>query len=173
MKQQYKGWFAFFLLVVLLTSTIFTAPVKAATLGIDSISPTIVVNDVNNQININGHNFPDQSKVTIGSEAAVVTSFSATLLIVRVPAGFAPGDYSVTVTDPNDATNFDSRPNALHVFAPTPTPIPSPTPMPGRPQIVIDQTTINVHLVRYGQDFTLNVSLDNAGGSTAWVSVRG
>jgi hypothetical protein len=63
--------------------------------------------------------------------------------------------------------------NPLTVTAPalTPTPSPTATPLPyARPQLKIDTYSLSVDSIRYGQDFTLNMSLDNAGtdGSTAY-----
>jgi hypothetical protein len=61
--------------------------------------------------------------------------------------------------------------NPLTVTAPalTPTPSPTATPLPyARPQIKIDTYSLSVDSIRYGQDFNLSMSLDNAGGSTAY-----
>ncbi len=55
-------------------------------------------------------------------------------------------------------------PEALVVNEPTPTPPPA---VAGRPRLRIDTYSISVKKVRYGEDFVLDVSLDNAGGSTA------
>jgi hypothetical protein len=164
MKQNIKKLLLMGLLVIFLTATVFTFPVGAAAPTISAVTPTVIVNDIVNTITVDGTGFTDQAEVRVGSEAMVVTSFSATQLIVRVPSGFLPGHYSLTVTNPGPpAESFTFSP-ALEVVSPTPTP---PPPVSGRPQVVIDTYSTSVDLVRYNQDFTFNVSLDNAGGSTA------
>jgi len=73
------------------------------------------------------------------------------------------------VTNPD--TVLLSSPTGSQVVPWDPTLMPSPTPTPApftRPQIVIDVYSLSVDSIRYGQDFYLNMSLDNAGGSTAY-----
>ncbi len=170
MKQQFKLLPAVGLMVILLTATVFTAPVKAAAPTITDVNPKVIVNDVNNPLTIDGSDFSDQAQVNVGSESAVVTFYSPTQLIIRVPAGFEPGTYSITVTNPGTPPEPSTWSGTILVTAPTPTPSPTPTVTPvvsGRPQIVIDTYSLSVTAVKYNQDFNLNVSLDNAGGSTA------
>ncbi len=170
MKQHFKGLFALCLLVVFLTTTVFAAPAGASTQqtpAITSIDPVSIVNNGANAVTVNGSGFTNQAKVKVGSTDVNVTSFGADKLIVQIPAGFTPGLYSVTVIDPGtsvDPLDTFTLPEALTVTAPAPTSTPG---VVNRPQIVIEYYTISVHTVRYGQDFDLEVSLDNAGGSTA------
>jgi hypothetical protein len=177
MKQQFKSLSAIAILVVLITAMLLPVPVKAAAPVITGVSPNTIVNNVNNAIKIAGTDFADQAQVNVGSQSVVVTSFSPTELIIRIPAGFEPGTYSITVTNPGPPAELTTVSEALQVFAPTPTPtptmtsVPSPTSTPvpySRPQLVVDAYSLSVDSIKYGQDFNVNVSLDNAGGSTAY-----
>ncbi len=177
MKRTFKTLPVLGLILLVLAATLFTVPAKAAAPAITRVNPTVIVNDISNAITIDGTDFADQAQVSVGSQAVVVTSFSPTQLIVRVPAGFEPGIYSITVTNPGPPPELTTLSQALQVLAPTPTPTPTPTPSPTptptlplvtRPQVIIDTYSLSVNVVRYNQDFTLKVSLDNAGGSTAY-----
>jgi hypothetical protein len=176
-RQQIKWLFVSCLMVILLIVTVFAVPVKAAAPVITDVNPKVIVNDVNNTLTIDGSGFIDQAEVMIGSEPAVVTYYSATQLIARIPAGFEPGKYSVTVSNPGMPPEPATWSGMIEVVIPTPTPTPSPTftPTPtltpavtGRPQVVIDTYSLSESPVKYNQDFNFNVSLDNAGGSTAY-----
>ena len=114
------------------------------------------------------------SQVSIGG-TTLSTSYRSDWndLLAIIPSGFMPGTYDITVTNPGGTSSPLS--GGLTIVAPTPTPLPSSTPLPtsttipfARPQIVIDTYTLSVPAVRYGQDFTLEMRLDNAGGSTAY-----
>jgi len=159
---------AIIILVFVTAVTAIPVPVKAA-LSITSFSPAGVVNNVDNAITINGEDFASDVQVKFGDTPVIVTYYSTTKLIVRIPAGFAPGEYSISVINPSASTSF-SFSTALTVTAPTPTPTlpPTATPLPYvRPQIVIDTYSLSVDSIRYGQDFNLKMTLDNAGGSMA------
>jgi hypothetical protein len=157
--KQFKWLPAACLLAIIVITTVLPMPVKAAVPTITGVSPQNIVNNINNAITIDGTNFTNLSEVSVGSTKVEVTSFSALQLIVRIPAGFAPGDYSITISNPGTPPDVVILPNILHVTAPQ---------VSGRPQIVIDVYSLSVTIVRYNQDFTVNVSLDNAGGSTAY-----
>lgn len=164
MKKFLTRIYAICLLGVILATAVLSTPARAAAASftVDKITPDTIVNNITNTVRITGANFPNLAKVEIGTDEAVVTSFAADLLILRIPSAFEPGDYSITVTNPANPLDFVRLPNAFHVLSPTPTP-----PLPGRPIIKIDDYSISVKKVRYGEDFTLEMSLDNAGGSTA------
>jgi hypothetical protein len=103
----------------------------------------------------------------MGGTAITTTVDTAEILRAIVPPGFGAGIYSVEVTNPDLSTA--ALPAGLTVVAPTPIPPPTSTPEPfSRPQIKIETYSISVESVRYGQDFNLIMSLDNAGGSTAY-----
>ncbi len=157
MKQNIKKISFASLLVIVLAATVFAMPVAAA-LGITSVTPSEIINNIDNIITIAGTDFIDTPEVKVGSQIMEVTSHSATELLVRVPASFAPGQYSLTITNPAPATELVTLPLALKVVAPA----------SGRPQVVIDTYSVSVDLVRYNQDFNISMSLDNAGGSTAY-----
>jgi len=176
-RQQIKWVSVAGLMVMLLVTVVFAVPVKAAAPAISDVNPKLIVNDVDNTLTIDGSGFADQAEVIIGSESAVVTFYSPTQLIVRITAGFAPGKYSVTVANPGTPPVPTTWSGMIEVVVPTPTPTPSPTftssptltpAVTGRPQVVIDTYSLSESPVRYNHDFSLNVSLDNAGGSTAY-----
>jgi hypothetical protein len=175
MKLQSIALFGFVILMVL-TAAVFPIPAMAAP-SILSVSPNLVVNDISNVITIHGTGFEAGTLVTVGSTAVSTTVDAADTLRSIIPPGFAPDVYNVLVTNPDQTTA--SLPAGLTVVAPTP--LPSPTSSPtltstltptlapfSRPQIVIDSYSLSVDSVRYGQDFNLNMILDNAGGSTAY-----
>jgi hypothetical protein len=112
-------------------------------------------------ITVTGTDFTNAAIVRLTGTALTTTYISATTLTALVPPGFATGVYDVEVEVPG--VGSASLPGGLTVLAPTATPPPF-----ARPQIVIDTYNFTVSAVTYGQDFNLNVSLDNAGGSTAY-----
>ncbi len=165
MKRQTKALFGFVVLMVVFAAA-FPIPVMAAP-SILSISPNVIVNDILNEITVHGSGFEAGTLVTVGTTAVSTTVDTVDTLRAVIPPGFTPGVYSVTVT--NLDASFATLPAGLTVVAPTPTPEPTSTPAPfARPQIVIDTYSLSVNSIRYGQDFTLDMSLDNAGGSTAY-----
>lgn len=147
------------LLVAGAAASAFPAPVRAA-LSILSVSPNLVVNNTANSVTITGEDFDTGSTVTVsvGSVPVNVTSSTATELVVSIPAGFAPGVYSVTVTVSDPGPSSVTLASALTVTAPPST----------RPQVVIESYWMSVDAIRFGQEFKLNIRLDNAGGSTAY-----
>ena len=157
--KLFREVFIIIILAIMVESMVITMPVEAADL-ITDFSPKSVVNNVDTAVTIEGGIFADGVQVKLGDTSVSVTFFSTTQLIVRIPSGFPSGEYSVSVKNPLDSSAFSS-PVPLMVTAPTPTPSPLPT---ARPQIVIDTYSLSVDYVRYGQDFSLDMSLDNSGG---------
>jgi hypothetical protein len=169
MKLQPRNLITIIVLGVLSASLAFPLP-ASATSSILDFSPKSVVNDVDNAITIDGDGFVDGIQVELGETSVSLTYFSPTRLIVRLPAGFPAGEYSISISNPGDPAPL-SFSIPLMVSSPNPTPSPSPTPSPlpfFRPQIVIDAYSLSVDSINYGQDFILAMSLDNAGGSTAY-----
>jgi len=167
MKRQFKALFVIVILMVV-TAAAFPIPAMAAP-SIVSVSPDLIVNDIPREITVHGTGFETGSFVTVGSTAVLTTFVDTETLRANVPQGFTPGLYTVLVTNPDPPTA--SLPAGLTVVAasPTPTPPPTATPLPyARPQIVVDTYSLSVDSISYGQDFTLEMSLDNAGGSTAY-----
>jgi hypothetical protein len=175
MKWQIKALFGIVILMVL-TAALFPIPAMAAP-AILSVSPDLVVNNIKNEITIHGTGFEAGTLVTVGLTAVSTTVDAADTIRAIIPVGFPPDVYDVLVTNPDHTTAL--LPAGLKVVAPPPLPsqTPSPTLNPTltptlapftRPQIAIDSYSISVDSVRYGQDFNLNMSLDNAGSSTAF-----
>lgn len=172
---------AFLLLVIVLSAIPATSALAA--LGIATVTPDTVVNNTATTIYITGTDFDPSATVTLdGYGPLAATVDNAMMITATVPAGVPARIYGITVTNPGPI--IASKPMALTVLDPTPTPTvtntPGPTPTAtntptptattvfGRPQVVIDIYTVSVSAIRYGQEFNLNVSLDNAGGSTAY-----
>ncbi|MCS7010453.1 MAG: IPT/TIG domain-containing protein [Anaerolineales bacterium] len=152
-------------LVVLLSGMLLLSlatPLSAqAALTVASVSPMTVVNSASTTITVTGTDFTPAAIVRLDANILPTTYVSATTLTAVVPAGFAPGVYDVSVDVPGvgSATLMD----ALTVQAPPATPTPF-----ARPQVVIDSYSTNSGAIVTGQEFVLSVSLDNAGGSTAY-----
>ena len=167
MKRQFKALLGIVTLVLMVSAMAPIPALAAPVIGL--VSPNLIVNDMDNVITITGTGFESTSVVTIGVSTTVSSIFQTLSgnLQATIPHGFASGLYDVTVTN-LDATS-STLTSGLTVVEPTPTPPATPTANPySRPQIVIDTYSISVDAVRYGQDFNLNMSLDNAGGSTAY-----
>ncbi len=171
MKRQTKPLFGIVILMIIIAA-VFPTPTLAAP-SIVSLSPNLIVNDILNEITLHGSGFEDGALVTVGSTPVTTTFVAGDTLQAIIPAGFAPDVYNVLVTNPDLSTS--SLTAGLTVVAPTATPTPSltptltPTAIPfSRPQVVIDSNSLSVASIVYGQDFNLSVSLDNAGGSTAY-----
>jgi hypothetical protein len=169
MKIQHRFFSIIIVLAILVLGLSFPLPVKAA-FSILDFNPKAVVNNVDNAITIEGDGFADGVQIKAGEVAVSLTYYSPTRLIVRLPSGFPAGEYSISIINPGDPTPL-SFSIPLTVSAPTPTPSPTPTTtaLPFvRPQIVIDAYSLNVDSIRYGQEFILDMTLDNAGGSMAY-----
>jgi hypothetical protein len=168
MKQHITAMYGIVILIVV-TAAAFPIPAMAAALTISSVSNDSIVNDIPNEITVLGTGFEVGAKVTVGNTDLFTTVDTAESLRAFVPPGFTPGVYTVLVTNLDTTTAFLLK--GLTVLAPMPTPTPSPTAtaLPyARPQIKIDTYSLSVDSIRYGQDFNLSMSLDNAGGSTAY-----
>jgi len=151
------------------------APVSVvAALGIISVSPNQIVNNLDNTISISGSEFEAGSVVSLDGYGPLNTNFvSLTVLGATVPSGIAVGVYTVTVTNSNATTA--SLPNGLTVTAPAPTPTATATSTPtsapdpfGRPQVVVKSYKANVSVIQFGQEFNLNVTVHNSGQLAAY-----
>lgn len=146
--------------LVLLVALAIPMTAQAA-LAVTTVSPSVVINNAAATITVIGSDFTNTAIVRLDATALATTYVSATKLTAVVPAGFAPDVYDVNVEVPS--VGSATLPGGLTVVAPTATPPPF-----ARPQIVIDSYSIPGSPIRFGQEFNLNVSLDNAGGSTAY-----
>jgi hypothetical protein len=82
-----------------------------------SITPNSGYNDVNVDVVIGGLNFMDPPTVYLGANPLInVTWIDANTINATVPAGLAPGVYSLTVTNPD--LQSDTLPAAYTVLAP-------------------------------------------------------
>jgi hypothetical protein len=160
MPARIKLFLILVLSLVVLSTLAYPFPVHAA-LSVTDVAPNVVVNDATTVITVTGSDFADPSIVYLTGTALTTTFISATTLTAVVAPGFTPGVYDVAVEVPGTGTA--TLPGGLTILAPTATPSPF-----SRPQVVIDMYTFSVSAITYGQDFNLNVSLDNAGGSTAY-----
>jgi hypothetical protein len=150
------------------------APALAA-LGILGVQPSTVSSNTSVDLVVTGTDFVDGAVVILENFGALTTSFvSATVLRAELPAGIAPGVYTVTVVNPDSSSA--SLPNALTVVEPTPTHEPTATATPPgdatptpstRPLLVIDSYGTNVDKILAGTKFNLSIKLENLGGRAA------
>jgi hypothetical protein len=156
----------------LLALTVAMIPVTVhAQLGITSVLPNQVINDVSTSITITGTDFVAESVVLLDGYGALSTSFqNSSVLTATVPAGIPAGTYTLTVSIGAESV---SCANCLTVLAPTPippTPVPTATtaPLPfTRPQFVVRSSKV-IGGVQTSKDFNLKVVLENAGTATAY-----
>ena len=128
-------------------------------LGIVSIAPNLIINNVANTISVGGNEFDVASVVSLDGYGTLSTTYvSPTTLSAVVPSGISVGVYTVTVTNPNAVTA--SLPNGLTITEPEPTSSPEPF---GRPLIVIKSYKANVGVIQFGQEFNLSVTVHNSG----------
>ncbi|MBM3153463.1 MAG: hypothetical protein FJZ96_14870, partial [Chloroflexi bacterium] len=170
MKPRLKSLSWITLALVLFAMLAVPMPALAA-LGISSVSPDPVVNHIVNVLTVSGSDFDPTAEVSVGGTPLATTFVDSATLTAVLPAGFLPGVYTVTVTNPGPVT-FD-LPSGLTVLAPTPTPSPTPTPtvtpLPfSRPQMVVLSYYMSTAGVRYGQEFNTSIRLYNAGYARAY-----
>ena len=162
--------FSQLLMLLVFAAKLFAPSTAVIALGIVSVSPNQIVNNVANTLSIGGSEFDVGSVVSLNGYGQLNTTFiSATTLSATVPNGIAAGVYTVTVT--NLDTTTASLPNGLTITAPAPTITPTPTSSPepfGRPQVVVKSYKANVNVIQFGQEFNLNVVTHNSGQLAAY-----
>jgi len=135
-----------------------------------SVQPNVVSNTSSTQLVITGSDFSDGAQVVLENFGLLQASFvSSTVLTAQLPAGLAPGSYTITVINPDSSSA--SLSNALQVVAftetapaATLTPAPEETRVPGvRPLVVIDSYDAGVESISPNQEFELNIKLRNIG----------
>jgi len=151
-----------FILGFLVLAAFAVPMVVNAALAVSGVSPNLVVNHLTTTITISGSDFTNASIVRLDTSALTTTYVSPSTLTAVVPAGFAPDVYDVQVEVPG--VGSATLPGGLTILAPTAT----PSQPYARPQIVIDSYDFSTDAISFGQEFNLNVVLDNAGGSTAY-----
>jgi IPT/TIG domain len=151
------------LVLALIVVTALANPVAvSAALAVSAVSPNVIVNNVTTTITVTGSDFAITTVVRLGATALTTSFIDAATLTAVVPAGFAMGVYDVSVEVPGAGSA--ALPGGLTILEPTAT----PSQPFARPQIVIDSYSVSTDSIRFGQEFNLYVSLDNAGGSTAY-----
>ena len=164
MSSKLKIIFSTLFLFTLLFGLAQPIPVQAA-LSIATIEPNLVYNSQATYITITGSDFVEGAKVYVG-ETAVTTNFiGETSLTAIIPSGFAPGIYNVKVVKPDQSEFLIEA--GLTVEAPNPEPTSTQQPF-ARPQVSVGAYSTNASGgIRYGQEFTLTVRLENSGGVRA------
>lgn len=163
MKFQNKHIISILLALTLLVS--WATPVYADPM-IGSIDPNLIFNDTATTITVTGSGFVSGAVVSLKNYGALATSFDgANQLRAVVRPGLPAGTYTVVVTNP-DATVFEYY-NGLTIADSSPLPTATSAPF-DRPQMVVSSYEVNVHAVRSGDDFKLNIDFGNAGTTTAF-----
>jgi hypothetical protein len=133
-----------------------------ATVG--TVTPTSIVNNIDNTITVTGTGFVNPAVVNLGTNTLNTNFVDAQTLTAIVPAGIAPGPYEITVSMAGvTVTGFAN----LTVNGPAPTVTSAPVPVL-RPQIAVQNYRTKPENVQYGQDFRLIVKLRNEGQAQAY-----
>lgn len=150
----------------------FTPIFDSVAIAVTAVQPTSVSNTVATELVVTGIDFVDGAVVILTGYGALETTFvSSNLLRAVLPAGTAPGVYTLTVVNP-DASSA-ALANALTVTAPTePTKTPAPTNTPAptafvRPLLVVQSYGASSTEITPGQDLDFEMTLVNSGQSRA------
>lgn len=147
-------------------------PSATPSIVVSSVQPNSVSNLVDTELVVTGSGFVDGAVVVLSGLGGLNTTFvSSSLLRANLPAGTAPGGYSITVINPNAASA--SLSNALTVTAPagpTSTPVPTNTPAPTafvRPLLVVNSYGASSAEITPGENLAFEMTIANAGQSRA------
>ncbi|MCA9898927.1 MAG: IPT/TIG domain-containing protein [Ardenticatenaceae bacterium] len=147
-------------------------PSATPSIVVSSVQPSSVSNLADTELVITGSGFVDGAVVVLSGLGGLNTTFvSSSLLRANLPAGTAPGGYSITVINPN-ATSATLN-NALTVTAPagpTSTPVPTNTPAPTafvRPLLVVNSYGASSAEITPGENLAFEMTIANAGQSRA------
>ncbi|MFN8382664.1 MAG: hypothetical protein U0V02_12020 [Anaerolineales bacterium] len=152
-------------LTLALLMAIVPSSVLAA--GVNTVTPSNIVNDVATIITVTGDGPFDAatSKIFLdGVELPGTVFISATELRVTVPAGTAPGAHIITVSSLGALVSGSA---VLNVSAPVP-PAPTATLPFARPQMVVNSYGANVEQISSGKNFKFSVNFNNAGNMMAY-----
>jgi hypothetical protein len=130
---------------------------------ISSVTPTSIVNNIDNTITVTGTGFDNSAAVLLNGSALTTIFLNSQTLTATVPAGFAAGTYAITIS----MTSGTITGPTLTVTAPGSTATIAPVPVV-RPQIAVQNYHTKPENVQYGQDFRLIVKLRNEGQSQAY-----
>lgn len=147
-----------------------SVPTSVFAAGVNTVTPSTIVNDVATIIAVTGDGPFDASTSKIlldGVELPGTVFVSATELRVTVPAGTTLGAHIITVSSLGVLVSGSVT---LTVSAPVPPPpTATVTSLPfTRPQMVVDSSGANVEKVSSGKNFKFTVNFDNAGNTMAY-----
>lgn len=141
-------------------------------IAVTAVQPNSVSNLTATELVITGSGFADGAVLILSGSGGLSTTFvSSSLLRANLPAGTAPGNYSVTVVNP-DAVSATLG-NALTVTAPagpTSTPAATNTPAPTafvRPLLVVNSYGASSAEIAPGENIAFEMTIANAGQSRA------
>ena len=149
------------LLVALFPFSAYAAP------GVTSITPNVIVNDVDNVITVAGTEFDGTAAVLMDGGALDTKFLNAQTLTATIPAGVPAGDHQITVSMSGTSVGGAVT---LTVLASTPIPQPTATtaPLPFvRPQFILESTKVNGSVTTNSQ-LKLTVKVGNAGTADAY-----
>jgi len=130
-------------------------PVHAQQPTISGVTPPLIYNNIDNIITITGSNFDSTSQVSLGGNALLRLTQSATVITALVPSGFTAGSYDVAVTTSIGTISCPAPCVTVSNPVSTSTPVPVPFSRPHGD-------------VKTGANVTLKVVIENAGLSTAY-----
>lgn len=173
MISHVKCIFIFGILLAVLAASMPTSVFAADLL---SITPSTVVNNVENTITVKGTGFDNTAVVLLNGAAVATTFYNDQTLTAVIPAGYSPAVYDVTVTMSGGAVNVPS-PVSLTVNLPVPTFTPTVTPSPtltptslpfSRPQMRVTSSGSNEEQLSTNKRFKFTVNFENAGNMMAF-----
>ncbi len=137
--------------------------------NITAVQPNTIANATPAELIITGSGFADGAVVLLSNVGGLNTTFvSSSLLRALVPAGVAPGVYSVTVVNPNAASA--TLANALTITGAAATLEPTQTPAPTafiRPLLVVSSYGASSAEIVPGTNLDFEMTLTNAGQAQA------
>ncbi len=156
-----------FALLILVSAVLLPQNRVFAQLGVISVQPNRVTGQTAVELVVTGTDFANGAVVVVDNFGALTTTFvSATVLTAVLPAGIAPGTYTITVINPDSSSA--SLPGALTVLEPTATAAPPTSPPLGaRPLLVVESYSAGGETIVPGKHYTLIVKLHNSGNQFA------
>ena len=165
MKTFFSRFIPLSLLIVIVAAP-FAVPVSAQTVTVTSVTPSTIVNDVDNTIVVTGDGFDNTAVVQLDGTGLSTTFQDAQHLSATVPSGTSAGAHTISVSTATGSAT-------LTVVVPTLTPTATFTPVPTatlpfvRPQFVVRSSKPSGN-IKSGNEIKLNIVIENAGTSTAY-----
>jgi hypothetical protein len=165
-KSIFSRYINLLLMMITIIGLLYLPTKAKAALLITGVNPNTISNQQVNTITVSGTDFVLGAVVSLDGYSSLSTSFfSNTTLRAAVPAGIPVGTYTVTVTNPD--ASAASLPNSLTVIQAAPTAAATQTVEPPigyeRPVVVVDSYSISQEKISPGNNFTLYITLYNAG----------